>query len=124
MLRLYSVIKIKLIFKKLYKKYFMIFLGLVLNNLSVLIFVIGFWGLVVVKGNLLVILMAIEIILFALSVRLLLISALIDDISGQIFSLFLLTIAAAESAIGLALLVVYYKLRGNLKNLFISILKA
>jgi len=102
----------------------MIFLGLVLNNLSVLIFVIGFWGLVVVKGNLLVILMAIEIILFALSVRLLLISALIDDISGQIFSLFLLTIAAAESAIGLALLVVYYKLRGNLKNLFISILKA
>jgi len=124
LLRLYSVIKIKLIFKKLYKKYFMIFLGLVLNNLSVLIFVIGFWGLVVVKGNLLVILMAIEIILFALSVRLLLISALIDDISGQIFSLFLLTIAAAESAIGLALLVVYYKLRGNLKNLFISILKA
>jgi NADH-quinone oxidoreductase subunit K len=97
---------------------------LFLNTLSLVILIVGFWGLVVVKGNLLLILMSVEVIIFAFSMQLLTIAAKIDDISGQIFSLFLLTVAAAESAIGLAILVVYYKLRGNLKHIFFSTLKA
>lgn len=100
------------------------FISLMLNNLSVLVIMIGFWGLVVVKGNLLLVLMSVEILIFGFSVQLLVMAAKLDDLTGQIFSLFLLTVAAAESAIGLALLVVYYKLRGSLKHIFFSILKA
>lgn len=100
------------------------FIVLSLNNLSMLVLIVGFWGLVVVKGNLLLILMSVEVIIFAVSTQLLSIAAKIDDIAGQLFSLFLLTVAAAESAIGLAILVVYYKLRGNLKHIFFSSLKA
>lgn len=99
------------------------FISLMLNNLSILVIMIGFWGLVVVKGNLLLVLMSVEILVFGFSVQLLVMAAKLDDLTGQIFSLFLLTVAAAESAIGLALLVVYYKLRGNLKYIFFSILK-
>ena len=99
------------------------FISLMLNNLSVLVIMIGFWGLVVVKGNLLLVLMSVEILVFGFSVQLLVMAAKLDELTGQIFSLFLLTVAAAESAIGLALLVVYYKLRGNLKYIFFSILK-
>ena len=94
------------------------FISLMLNNLSVLVIMIGFWGLVVVKGNLLLVLMSVEILVFGFSVQLLVMAAKLDELTGQIFSLFLLTVAAAESAIGLALLVVYYKLRGNLKYIF------
>ena len=94
-----------------------------LNNVSLLLTIIGFWGLIVVKGNLLLILMSVEMVIFALSVRLMVISGLLDDLIGQIFSLFLFTVAAAESAIGLAILVVYYKLRGTLHNLYFTILK-
>lgn len=99
-------------------------ISLFLNNLSLTLLIVGFWGLVVVKSNLILILISVELIIFALSIKLLLVSALLDDILGQILSLFLLTVAAAESAIGLAILVVYYKLRGAIKNLFVSTLKS
>ena len=102
----------------------MYFFAVILNNLSVVVFIVGLWGLVVIKGNLLLILISVEVIIFSVSNRLLLISAILDDILGQLFTLFLLAIAASESAIGLALLVVYYKLRGNLRHIFVSTLKA
>jgi NADH-quinone oxidoreductase subunit K len=67
--------------------------------------------------------MALELIIFSVIVNLITYSSYLDDSQGQTFSLFLLTIAAAESALGLAISVIYYKLRGTLKNIFVSTLK-
>ena len=67
--------------------------------------------------------MSIEIMLLAINLNFIFFSIYIDDIMGQIFSLYILTVAAAESAIGLAILVVYYRLRGVISIDNISLLK-
>ncbi len=95
----------------------------ILNNISFFLFTIGLWGLVVTESTVMIILMALELIIFSVIVNLITYSSYLDDSQGQTFSLFLLTIAAAESALGLAISVIYYKLRGTLKNIFVSTLK-
>ena len=67
--------------------------------------------------------MSIELMLLAVNMNFLIFSVHLDDMLGQLFSLFILTVAAAESAIGLALLVVYYRVRGTIAVEFISLLK-
>lgn len=81
--------------------------------LSSLIFVIGIGGMFLNRKNILIILMSIELMLLAVNINFVAFSAYLHDILGQIFSLFILTIAAAEAAIGLAILVVYFRNRNT-----------
>lgn len=81
-------------------------------NISIFLFLIGIWGLTVMRNNLLVMLMAVELLLFAVSLCFIGFSCHLDDLTGQVVALFVLSVAASESAIGLAVLIVYYRLRG------------
>jgi len=74
-----------------------------------LLFIIGLWGMVLNKKNIIIIIMSIEILLLGANLNFVIFSVFIDDIKGQVFSLLILTIAASESAIGLAILVIFYK---------------
>jgi NADH-quinone oxidoreductase subunit K len=75
---------------------------------------IGVLGLVLNRKNILIILMSIELMLLAINMNFVVFSVHLDDLLGQVFALFVLTVAAAESAIGLAILVVYYRVRGTI----------
>ena len=77
--------------------------------LSSLLFVIGIGGIFLNRKNIIVILMSIELMLLSVNINFVAFSAYLDNLLGQIFSLFILTIAAAEAAIGLAILVVYFR---------------
>lgn len=77
--------------------------------LSTLIFLFGVLGLVLNKRNLLIILMSIELMLLGINLNFIFFSIYLDDLMGQVFALYILTVAAAESAIGLAIFTVYYK---------------
>jgi NADH-quinone oxidoreductase subunit K len=90
---------------------------------STLLFLIGIWGIFLNRKNIIIMLMSIELMLLAINMNFLLFSVYLDDIVGQVFALFVLTVAAAESAIGLALLVVYYRVRGTIAVEFINLLK-
>jgi NADH-quinone oxidoreductase subunit K len=83
--------------------------------LSSLIFIIGICGIFINRKNVISILMSIELILLSVNINLVSFSAYLQDLTGQIFSLFVLTVAAAEAAIGLAIIVVYYRNRGNIE---------
>nr|YP_009988359.1 NADH dehydrogenase subunit 4L [Gelidiella flabella]QNM39635.1 NADH dehydrogenase subunit 4L [Gelidiella flabella] len=80
-------------------------------NVSTLLFLISVIGIFLNQRNILVMLMSLEMMFLAISFNLIFSSILLDDIIGQIFSLLILTVAAAESSIGLAILVVYYRIR-------------
>jgi NADH:ubiquinone oxidoreductase subunit K len=90
---------------------------------SILLFLIGILGIFLVKKNIIVILMSIELMLLAININFVIFSIYLDDIRGQIFALFILTVAAAESAIGLAILVVYYRIKGIISINFINSIK-
>ena len=75
--------------------------------LSALLFAIGVIGIFLNRKNVIIILMSIEIILLSVNLNLIAFSYFLNDLTGQIFSLFVLTVAAAEAAIGLAILVIY-----------------
>lgn len=79
-----------------------------------IIFVLGLFGMVVTRKNIILVLMSIELILLSININFLIFSVFMDDIVGLIFTLFVLTVAAAESAIGLAILVIFYRLRGEI----------
>jgi len=66
------------------------------------------------RRNIIIILMSIELMLLAVNLNFIIYSVFLDDLLGQIFALFVLTVAAAESAIGLAILVVYFRVRGSI----------
>ena len=91
--------------------------------LSIFLFFIGFLGIFVNRKNVLLIIMCVELILLAINLSFLITSSYIDDIFGQIFAIFILTVAAAESSIGLAILVIYYRIRGTISIEFINLLK-
>jgi NADH-quinone oxidoreductase subunit K len=91
--------------------------------LSLLLFLLGVWGIFLNRKNIIVMLMSIELMLLAINMNFVLFSVYLDDLVGQLFALFVLTVAAAESAIGLALLVVYYRVRGTIAVEFINLLK-
>jgi NADH-quinone oxidoreductase subunit K len=87
------------------------------------IFFFGLCGVFLNRKNILLILMALELVLLSLNFFFLLSSFYLDDRLGQIFAVFVLVVAASESAVGLAILVVYYRLKGTLSPSFISLLK-
>ena len=83
-------------------------------TVAAILFTIGVFGIFINRKNVIIILMSIELILLAVNINLVAFSAHLNDISGQVFALFVLTVAAAEAAIGLAILVVYYRNRGSI----------
>ena len=84
-------------------------------TLGAIIFTIGVIGIFLNRKNVIVILMSIELILLAVNINLVSFSIFLQDLSGQIFTLFILTVAAAEAAIGLAIIVVYYRNAGPIR---------
>ena len=84
-------------------------------TLAAIIFTVGVVGIFLNRKNIIVILMSIELILLAVNINLVSFSIFINDLSGQIFTLFILTVAAAEAAIGLAIIVIYYRNRGSIR---------
>lgn len=83
--------------------------------LSAIIFTLGVFGIFVNRKNVIVILMSVELILLSVNVNLVAFSVYLQNITGQIFALFILTVAAAEAAIGLAILVVFFRNRGSIQ---------
>src|SRR5690606_3994440 len=81
---------------------------------SSILFVLGVLGIFLNRKNVIVILMAIELILLAVNINLVAFSAFLGDLTGQIFAMFVLTVAAGEAAIGLAILVIYFRSRGTI----------
>ena len=82
-------------------------------TLGAIIFTIGIIGIFLNRKNIIVILMSIELILLAVNINLVSFSVFFNDLIGQIFTLFILTVAAAEAAIGLAIIVAYYRNTGT-----------
>ena len=91
--------------------------------LSALLFAIGVIGIFLNRKNVIIILMSIEIILLSVNLNLIAFSYFLNDLTGQIFSLFVLTVAAAEAAIGLAILVIYNRNAGSIEIEKINTLK-
>jgi NADH-quinone oxidoreductase subunit K len=83
-------------------------------DLSSSLFLIGICGVVIVRKSVITLLMSLELILLAVNLNFVLFSFYLDDIVGQVFSFVILTVAAAESAIGLAILVSHYRLTGEI----------
>ena len=83
-------------------------------TVGALLFTLGVFGIFLDRKNVIIILMAIELILLAVNVNLVAFSHFLGDLTGQIFALLVLTVAAAEAAIGLAILVVFYRNRGSI----------
>jgi NADH:ubiquinone oxidoreductase subunit K len=81
------------------------------------------FGVFITRKNIIIILLAIELMLLSINFNYILFSIYIDDIIGQIYALYILTLAAVESAIGLAILVIYYRLRGIITIDYISTIK-
>lgn len=81
---------------------------------SSILFVMGVLGIFLNRTNVIIILMAIELILLAVNINLVAFSAFLGDLVGQIFAMFVLTVAAGEAAIGLAILVIYFRKRGTI----------
>jgi len=81
---------------------------------SSILFVLGVLGIFLNRKNVIVILMAIELILLSVNINLVAFSSFLHDLTGQIFAMFVLTVAAAEAAIGLAILVIYFRDRGTI----------
>jgi NADH-ubiquinone oxidoreductase chain 4L len=82
--------------------------------LSLILFLIGILGFVLNKKNIILMLISIEIMLLAITFLILISSLNFDDIIGQVYAIYIISIAGAESAIGLAILVSYYRLRGSI----------
>ena len=83
-------------------------------TVGAILFVLGVLGIFLNRKNVIIILMAIELILLAVNINLVAFSAYLGDLVGQIFAMFVLTVAAGEAAIGLAILVVFYRNRGSI----------
>ncbi len=81
---------------------------------AAILFTIGAAGIILNRKNIIVVLMSVELILLSVNINLVAFSNFLGDLTGQIFSLFILTVAAAEAAIGLAILVAYYRNRGSI----------
>ncbi len=92
-------------------------------SISAILFILGLCGLVLGKKNIIIMSTSIESMLLAAGLNLLIFSVFIDDLIGQSFALLVLTVAAAESAIGLAILVIYFRIRGTILIQFIHFIK-
>ena len=83
-------------------------------TLAALLFTLGVFGMFLNRKNVIVILMSIELMLLAVNINFVAFSAYLDDLVGQVFTMFILTVAAAEAAIGLAILVVFFRNKGSI----------
>ena len=92
-------------------------------TVSAILFTIGVFGIFINRKNVIVILMSIELILLAVNINLVAFSAQLGDLVGQVFALFVLTVAAGEAAIGLAILVVYFRNRCTIEVEEINLMK-
>ena len=92
-------------------------------TVSAILFTLGVFGIFLNRRNVIVILMSIELILLAVNINLVAFSSFLGDLVGQVFALLVLTVAAAEAAIGLAILVVYYRNRGSIAVEDINLMK-
>ena len=92
-------------------------------TLGAILFTLGIFGVFLNRKNVIIILMSVELILLAVNINMVAFSAHLGDLVGQIFTLLILTVAAAEAAIGLAIIVVYYRNRGSIEVEDISLMK-
>ena len=92
-------------------------------TVAAVLFTLGIFGIFLNRKNVIIILMSIELILLAVNINLVSFSSFLGDIVGQVFALFVLTVAAAEAAIGLAILVVFYRNRGSIAVEDINLMK-
>jgi NADH-quinone oxidoreductase subunit K len=83
-------------------------------GVAAILFTIGVFGIFVNRKNVIVILMSVELILLSVNINLVSFSSYLGDLTGQVFAMFVLTVAAAEAAVGLAILVVYFRNRGSI----------
>ena len=97
--------------------------GINVIGMSILLFIISVIGIFSNQKNILVMLMALEMMFLAVSFNFILASIYLDDVAGQIFSLLILTVAASESSIGLAILVIYYRIRNNITMELMTLIK-
>ena len=91
--------------------------------LAAILFTIGVFGIFLNRKNIIIILMSIELILLAVNINFVAFSSFLHDLVGQVFALFVLTVAAAEAAIGLAILVVYFRNRGSIAVEDVNVMK-
>lgn len=89
-----------------------------------MLFVIGCFGMFLSKKHLIIILISLELMLLAININFVVFSIVLDDLLGQIYAIAILAIAAAETSIGLALLVIYYRLRGGISIDLITLIKS
>jgi len=92
-------------------------------TLAAIVFTIGIFGIFLNRKNVIIILMSIELMLLAVNINLVAFSWALGDLVGQIFAMFVLTVAAAEAAIGLAILVVYFRNRGSIEVEDVNVMK-
>ena len=92
-------------------------------TLAAILFTTGVFGIFLNRKNVIIILMSIELILLAININLVAFSVYLGDLAGQIFAMFIITVAAAEAAIGLAILVVYFRNRGSIEVDDINMMK-
>lgn len=91
--------------------------------LSSIVFVIGVWGMFMNRRNIITFLMSIELMLLAVNINFVAFSVKLNDLVGQVFALFVLTVAASEIAIGLAILIVYFRLKGAISVKEMNVMK-
>ncbi|MCM2343713.1 MAG: NADH-quinone oxidoreductase subunit NuoK [Alphaproteobacteria bacterium] len=92
-------------------------------SLAAILFTLGVFGIFLNRKNVIIILMSIELMLLAVNINLVSFSSFLNDLAGQVFAMFVLTVAAAEAAIGLAILVIFFRNRGSIAVEDISTLK-
>ena len=92
-------------------------------TVAAMLFVIGIFGLFLNRKNVIVLLMSIELMLLSVNINLVAFSSYMNDLVGQVFTLFVLTVAAAEAAIGLAILVSFFRIRGTIAVEDVNVMK-
>jgi NADH-quinone oxidoreductase subunit K len=92
--------------------------------LSSFLFIIGVFGMFLSRKHIIIILISLELVLLSININFINFSIYLDDFLGQIYVLLILTVAAAETALGLAILVIYYRLRGGISIDLINLLKS
>ena len=90
---------------------------------AAILFTLGIFGIFLNRKNVIIIMMSIELMLLAVNINFVAFSAVLNDLVGQVFAMFVLTVAAAEAAIGLAILVVYFRNRGTIQVEDIDMMK-
>ena len=92
-------------------------------TVGAILFTLGLFGVFLNRKNIIIILMSIELMLLAVNINMVAFSAQLQDLVGQVFAMFILTVAAAEAAIGLAILVTYYRNRGSIAVEDVNLMK-